>query len=114
MDRVVEPTSTGPAVGEASVPREWQLAAGVGLVEGTVIGAGQAAGRHAYTVVLPSGRRFEVSESLYRLAELLAGRRTLSEITARLAERLGRPFSEAEVAALVERKLASQGIATPR
>ena len=93
-------------------PVQWRLAPGVWPVEGTVVGGTAAPGEHAYTLVLPNGRRYQVSEALYRLAELLASGRSLEEVAARLSEWLGRPIAAAEVEALVERKLVPQRIAT--
>ena len=95
-------------------PVEWRLASGVWLVEGTAVGAGAAVDEHVYTLVLPDGRRYQVSEPLYRLAELLECRLSLQEVAARLSERLGRPLTVADVAGLVERKLVPQHVVTPR
>ena len=112
------PGESGQGKGDASAgvsspaPVQWRLAPGVWPVEGTVVGGTAAPGEHAYTLVLPNGRRYQVSESLYRLAELLASGLSLEEVAARLSERLGRPIAAAEVEALVERKLVPQGIAT--
>jgi hypothetical protein len=102
-------TPEGETPDETPVPHPWPLAYGVGLLEGTLVGA-VGAGRHAYALVLRDGRRFEVSEPLYRLAELLQGRLSAEEIAARLSARLGRPLSVADVAGLVELKLAPQGV----
>ncbi len=91
----------------------WRLARGVGLLEGTVVGDSEAAGQHAYTVVLPSGHRYQVGESLYRLAELLAGGLAPEEVAAQLSQRLRRPFTADEVDRLVESKLVARGLVTP-
>jgi hypothetical protein len=85
------------------------LAPGVGLLEGTLVGA-EPAGAHVYALVLPNGRRFQVSEPLYRLAELLQSHLPPEEIAARLSARLGRPLSAADVASLVATRLQPQGV----
>lgn len=87
----------------------WPLAPGVSLQEGTLVGD-DCAGAHVYALLLPSGRRFQVSEPLYRLAQLLQTRLPAEEIAARLGARLGRPLSVADVATLVATKLAPQGV----
>ncbi len=94
-------------------PHPWPLARGVGLVEGALIGP-EGPGGHVYTLVLPDGRRFQVSGPLYRLAELLASTLSAEEVAARLSERLGRSLGAADVAALVETKLAPQGVVRVR
>jgi hypothetical protein len=91
------------------VALEWQVARGVSLWEGTLAGA-EPAGAHVYALLLPNGRRFQVSEPLYRLAELLQTRLPAEEIAARLGARLGRSLSVADVAALVATKLAPEGV----
>ncbi len=90
----------------------WRLAPGVGLLEGTLVGPAGPAGP-AYVLVLPDGRRYRVSEPLYRLAELLRGRLSAEEIAARLSARLGRPLSAGEVTRLVEQRLVPYGAACP-
>jgi NAD(P)-dependent dehydrogenase (short-subunit alcohol dehydrogenase family) len=70
----------------------------------------EPAGAHVYALLLPNGRRFQVSEPLYRLAELLQTRLPAEEIAARLGARLGRSLSVADVAALVATKLAPEGV----
>jgi hypothetical protein len=91
------------------VAHEWQVARGVSLWEGTLAGA-EPAGAHVSALLLPNGRRFQVSEPLYRLAELLQTRLPAEEIAARLGARLGRSLSVADVAALVATKLAPEGV----
>jgi hypothetical protein len=93
----------------ADIPHQWPLARGVSLLEGTLVG-GEQPGAHVYALVLPSGRRFQVSEALYRLAELLQSRLPPDEIAARLTARLGRRLTVANVAALVDTKLRPQGV----
>ena len=93
--------------------RGWALAHGVGLMEGALVGA-EGAGGHAYVIVRPDGRRFQVSEPLYRLAELLQGRLSADKVAARLSERLGRSLTAADVVTLVETKLAPQGVVRAR
>jgi hypothetical protein len=104
----------GPAAGDrgAEVPQAppaWALAHGVGLIEGTLVGP-DGPGGHVFVIVRPDGRRFQVSEPLYRLAELLQGRLSADQIAARLSERLGRSLGASDVATLVETKLAPQGV----
>ena len=94
-------------------PHPWPLAPGVGLLEGTQVGPEGVAGP-VYALVLPDGRCFQLSEPLYRLAELLRGTWSADEIAARLSQRLGRTASAADVGRLVESKLAPQGIVRPR
>ena len=91
------------------VEHEWILARGVSLLEGTLVG-GEQAGAHVYALVLPSGRRLQVSEALYRLAELLQSRLPPEGVAARLGARLGRPLSVDDVAALVATRLRPQGV----
>jgi hypothetical protein len=88
----------------------WRLAPGVGLVEGTLVGGEGTPGERVYALVLPNGYRYRVSEALYRLAELLAGERSVAEVAVHLSQRLGRPLRPAEVAGLIERKLAARGL----
>ena len=90
-------------------PHPWRLAPGVGLLEGTLAG-GEPAGTHVYALVLPSGRRFQVSEPLFRLAELLQSALPAEQIAARLAARLGRPVTVADVAILVSTRLEPRGV----
>ncbi|HEY7064644.1 MAG TPA: hypothetical protein VII06_24435 [Chloroflexota bacterium] len=97
----------------AAVPHPWPLARGVGLLEGTLAGA-EGPGSHVYALVLPSGRRFQVSEPLYRLAELLRGRLPAEEVAARLGARVGRPLSAADLSTLVATKLAPHGVVSER
>ena len=89
--------------------RAWRLAPGVGLLEGTLAG-GEPPGARAYALVLPSGRRLQVSEPLFRLAALLQAGLPAEEVAARLSERLGRPLAAADVAALVASKLQPLGV----
>src|SRR5262249_5959827 len=90
----------------------WRLAPGVWPQEGRVAaGERGATDDRAYTLIMPSGRRFEVPEPLYRLAELLEAPRTVPDVAARLGERLGRPISAAQVASLIDEKLADHGVA---
>jgi hypothetical protein len=91
------------------VGTSWRLAPGVGLLEGTLVG-GEPEGAHAYALVLPSGRRLQVSEPLYRLAELLQRPLPPEEVAARLSARLDRPLSVADVATLVATRLQPQGV----
>jgi hypothetical protein len=91
------------------VAHQWTLVRGVSLLEGTLVGTEQP-GTHAYALVLPSGRRLQVTEALYRLAELLQSRLPPEEIAARLAARLGRPLTVGDVAALVDTRLRPQGV----
>src|SRR3954466_12315220 len=91
----------------AAIP--WQLAPGVGLLEGTLAG-GEPVSAHIYALVLPSGRRFQVSEPLFRLAELLRSRLPAEQIAARLGARLGRPITVADVATLVATRLEPLGV----
>ena len=65
---------------------------------------------HVYALVLPSGRRFQVSEPLFRLAELLQSHLPAEQIAARLGARLGRPISVADVATLVATRREPQGV----
>ncbi len=106
---VLAPAEAPPA----AEPHPWPLARGVGLLEGTLAGA-DGAGGHVYALVLPSGRRFQVSEPLYRLAELLRGRLPAAEVAAGLGGRIGRPLSAADVATLVATKLAPHGVVSER
>ena len=87
----------------------WALAHGVGLMEGALVGP-EGLGGHTYVIVRPDGRRFQVSEPLYHLAELLQGRLSADEVAARLSERLGRSLTASDVVTLVETKLAPQGV----
>jgi hypothetical protein len=87
----------------------WRLARGVSLLEGTLVG-GEPPGTHVYALVLPTGRRLQVSEALYRLVELLQSRLPPEEIAARLAARLGRSLSAQDVATLVATRLRPQGV----
>jgi hypothetical protein len=89
----------------------WQLTPGVGFLEGTLVGDGAHAGQHAYLLVLPDGRRFNVSRPLYHLARLLAGGASLATAAARLSESMARPIGEQEVEALISRRLAPLGLA---
>jgi hypothetical protein len=89
----------------------WRLAPGVWPQEGRVAAGRAAADERAYTLIMPSGRRFELTEPLYRLAELLEAPRAVPDVAARLGERLGRPISPAQVAALIDEKLADHGVA---
>jgi hypothetical protein len=93
---------------------EWRLAAGVWPVEGIAFGAPAADAAHVYTLVRPDGRRFQLSEPLYRLAELLEQRLPLATIAVRLSERLGRSLEPSDVASLIERKLVPWGVVAPR
>ncbi|HLH26470.1 MAG TPA: hypothetical protein VK066_28450 [Chloroflexota bacterium] len=90
-------------------PYTWRLAPGVSLLAGTLVGGDQS-GVQVYALVLPNGQRFQVSEPLYRLAELLRSRLPPEEIAARLSARLGRPLGVAEVASLVATRLAPRGV----
>jgi hypothetical protein len=90
-------------------PPAWVLAHGVGLIEGALVGSDEPGG-HVFVIVRPDGRRFQVSEPLYRLAELLQGRLSADQVAARLSERLGRSLGASDVATLVETKLAPQGV----
>jgi hypothetical protein len=108
---MVEP-GTPPQPGEPGP--KWGLAAGVWLVEGTAVGAAQGDPAHVFTLVRPDGRRFQVSESLYRLAELLEQRLPLTTIAVRLSEWVGRPLEPSDVATLIERKLAPWDVVAPR
>jgi hypothetical protein len=93
---------------------EWRLAAGVWPVEGVAFGVPDADAAQVYTLVRPDGRRFQVTEPLYRLAELLEQRLPLATIAVRLSERVGRPLEPSDVATLIERKLAPWGVVVPR
>jgi len=88
----------------------WQLAPGVGLMEGTLVGGEGTPGERVYTLVLPNGYRYRVSEALYRLAELLTVERSPAAVAVQLSQRLGRSLRPAAVAALIERKLAARGL----
>jgi hypothetical protein len=98
------PASSAPL---SAIP--WRLAAGVGLLEGTLAG-GEPVSTHVYALVLPSGRRFQVSEPLFRLAELLQSRLPAEQIAARLGARLGRSITVADIATLVATRLEPQGV----
>jgi hypothetical protein len=93
----------------SSSPHAWTLVHGVSLLDGTLVG-GDHSGTHAYALVLPSGRRLQVSEALFRLVELLQSALPPEEIATRLAARLGRPLSVGDVAALVATRLRPQGV----
>ena len=104
----------GPQAGDEGTdlphaPAAWALAHGVGLIEGALVGS-DGPGGHVYVIVRPDGRRFQVSEPLFRLAELLQGRLSADQVAARLSERLGRSLGASDVATLVETKLAPQGV----
>src|SRR5581483_5452730 len=81
-------TASSPPATRPPTLIPWRLAPGVSLLQGTLAG-GEPAGAHVYALVLPSGRRFQVSEPLFRLAELLQGQLPPEEIAARLSARLG-------------------------
>jgi hypothetical protein len=93
---------------------EWQLATGVWPVEGTAVGVADADAAHVYTLVRPDGRRFQLTEPLYRLAELLEQRLPLATIAVRLSERVGRRLEPSDVATLIVRKLAPWGVVAAR
>ncbi len=88
----------------------WRLTPGVGLIEGTLIGPDGPAGP-VYGLFLPDGRRYELSEPLYRLAEQLQGRLSVETIADRLSARLGRTLDAPAVTALIESRLAPRGAA---
>jgi hypothetical protein len=100
--------------GDGATGSEWRLAPGVWLIEGTAVGAPQTIPGHVYTLVRPDGRRFQVSQSLYHLAELIEQELTLATIAQRLSERLGRPLAPRDVATLIEQKLLPWGAVVPR
>lgn len=106
-----EPASD-PASATTTDTIAWRLAPGVGLLEGTLAG-GEPVNAHVYALVLPSGRRFQVSEPLFRLAELLQSRLPAEQIAARLSARLGRALPVADVATLVATRLEPQGVVVP-
>jgi hypothetical protein len=108
---MVEP-GTGPARSSHD-PLEavWRLAPGVWPQEGQAVTGRAMADERAYTLIMPSGRRFELTEPLFRLAELLEAPRSVPDVAARLGKRLGRPISAAQVAALIDEKLADHGVA---
>jgi hypothetical protein len=101
------------AAGSSQDPLEavWRLAPGVWPQEGRVVAGRTVGDDRAYTLIMPSGRRFELTEPLYRLAELLEAPRAVPDVAARLGERLGRPISAAQVASLIDEKLADHGVA---
>ena len=98
--------------GEAAA--EWQLATGVWPVEGIAVGVADAEATHVYTLVRADGRRFQLTEPLYRLAELLEQRLPLATIAVRLSERVGRRLEPSDVATLIVQKLAPWGVVAPR
>ena len=110
MVEAAEGHTEGTTPGE----REWRLAPGVALQEGTVVMGEGAPAACAYTLIHPSGRRYRMAEPLYRLAELLVGDLPLAEVAQQLSARLNRPLGVADVAGLIESKLAAQGLVVPR
>jgi len=103
-----------PSVEPGKTTTEWQLATGVWPVEGIVVGVANAEAVHVYTLVRPDGRRFQLTEPLYRLAELLEQRLPLATIAVRLSERVGRRFEPGDVATLIAQKLEPWGVVAPR
>ena len=111
---MVESDARPPRAAVGGDPMEWQLAPGVWLVEGTAVGTNHDRGQHVYTLVRPDGRRFQVSEALYRLAQALEQRQSLTEIAAHMGAYLARPLSAPDVTKLIHQKLVPWGVATLR
>ncbi len=99
---------------DARQPTDWILAPGVWPVEGTAVGIPNGSPAHVYTLVRRDGRRFQVSEPLYRLAELLEARLPLAVVAEKLGERLGRPLGEHQVDRLIREKLVPWDVVAPR
>ena len=93
---------------------EWQLATGVWPVQGIALGVANADAAHVYTLVRPDGRRFQLTEPLYRLAELLEQRLPMATIAVRLSERVGRRLEPGDVVTLIAQKLEPWGVVAPR
>ncbi len=111
---MVGPDPTPTAENTPPAGSEWGLAPGVWPVEGFAIGTPRPEPAHVYTLVRPDGRRFQVSESLYRLAELLEARQSLTAIAAELSGRLGRPLGADDVDRLIREKLLPWAVVAPR
>jgi hypothetical protein len=114
MDGMVDPAPRTSADDASPQPTEWILAPGVWPVEGTVVGAPGGCPAHSYTLVRRDGRRFQVSEPLYRLAELLEAGHPLAVVAQKLGERLGRSLDERQVARLIREKLVPWDVVAPR
>jgi hypothetical protein len=105
QDREVEHTSDLTA---------WRLAPGVGLLSGTLVGDSGEPARNACLVVLPNGRRFEVTPSLFLVAELLAGDVSLRDVARQIGQRTGRLVSPSALDAIVRQKLVPAGVVQAR
>src|SRR5437879_11316724 len=86
MDGMVESGARAAPASQDPLGAVWRLAPGVWPQEGRAVAGRAEADERAYTLIMPSGRRFELTEPLYRLAELLEAPRSVPDVAARSEE----------------------------